>query len=124
MVAGRGVEASHVSVLRYETGKRMPPADYIAVFSMIAGVSVEWLLYGHGPRMRPAQEDANAYARGVDEVTRALIADAVAARENAGLPPLPSDAAQPPEHAVEAEEEFRRELARDRTQRQRARGTG
>jgi len=87
-LARLGVETSDASVSRYETGTRMPPADYIWGVSMLAGISAHWLLTGEGGMERWSESNLETFYNRV-----AALVDQIRERGEAedppGEPPLP-----------------------------------
>lgn len=69
MLASLGVDATYVSVARYEHDERVPPADYVAAVAQLAGLSPGWLLAGEGAP-RPAERGAAEKA--VDEIAEII----------------------------------------------------
>lgn len=68
-LAARGLDVTHVSVARYESGERVPPSDYVAAVAELAGLSAGWLLAGEGAP-RPAER--GAAERAIDEITEII----------------------------------------------------
>jgi transcriptional regulator with XRE-family HTH domain len=77
--AGLRKGATGPSVLRYELGKREPPAEYVRVVAEVAGVDPGWLLTGEGDKHRkPADVSQRAFeeiAAVVDRYRQPLSSD-------------------------------------------------
>lgn len=76
LVRGQGVEVSHVSVIRYEKGERVPGADYVAAIGSAAKVSLEWIMLGQGPRDAATTNGADPFFVGL-AVMASRVIDAV-----------------------------------------------
>lgn len=68
---------SHSTVLRYESGERIPGADYIAELCNRSNISADWLLTGEGLRYRQRADGADPYRQGaqhaIEEIFRRLL---------------------------------------------------
>lgn len=72
-----------------------------AILRAFPEINPEYLLTGRGAKRRRVDGQPDAYIKGVDAATRAIIQGAMKMREDAGLSPLPVGADVSPEKSLE-----------------------